>query len=148
VQIRSCSSPLKGVESPDSAQAFPWTEYGMCWTETCLMMIIHLIWLVCWCLCSPIGWEWCSFPEQTYPAGWGGVGPCSGASGHSADQAGGGWEGCRPEREVGTVHLQNWPHLVNTIHSGDPLLVLGIVQKMHTSTLHILCFCCVKFPIT
>lgn len=54
-----------------------------------------------------LGWGRGRFSEQTHPAGWGGVGPCSGASGHCPDQAGGGWEGCRREREVSSHQKRN-----------------------------------------
>lgn len=54
-------------------------------------------------LCALQGWEWCGVPEQTYPAGWGGVGPRTGAFGHCPAEAGGGREGCRWEREVSTA---------------------------------------------
>lgn len=54
-----------------------------------------------------LGWGRGRFSEQTHPAGWGGVGPRSGASGHCPDQAGGGWEGCRWEREVSSHQKRN-----------------------------------------
>ena len=71
-----------------------------------------------WCCALSLGGGWCSLPEQAYPAGWGGVGPCSGASVHSSHQAGGGWEGCWWEWEVGIWHLQRQTtHWINTLGS-------------------------------
>ncbi len=54
----------------------------------------------CVSVCS--GWSRGGLSEQTYPAGGGGVGPSSGETGHGSAEAGGGWEGCWWEREVGS----------------------------------------------
>lgn len=54
--------------------------------------------LIVFDLCS--GWSRSGLPEQTYPASGRGVGQSSGETGNSSAEAGGGWEGCRWEREV------------------------------------------------
>ena len=104
----ACSWP-----SPNSPQRVCRSSLGCLWP--CRAQLKQLYRWFSGCVTEPdltlwdrvvvvfLGWGRCSFPEQTHPAGWGGVGPCSGASGHSSDQAGGGWEGCWWEREVGNT---------------------------------------------